>query len=95
MANVYDYIMSPVITEKATFLSESGKYTFQVLPKANKVLVKKSIEKIFAVKVKSVNILNQSGKVKKFKNILGKRSAVKKAIVTLDSGHSIDLGGAK
>jgi len=89
----YDLIKSPVVTEKSTILGEDGKYVFHVSPVANKILVKNAIEKIFGVKVKSVNILNQVGKEKRFKGTLGRRSDKKKAIVTLEKGHNIDLAG--
>jgi large subunit ribosomal protein L23 len=71
-ANKYDLIRKPIITEKSTFLVEVGKYVFEVVPNAEKGLVKKAIEEIFAVKVKSVNILNQKGKEKRFKGMIGR-----------------------
>jgi len=89
----YDLIRTPVITEKSTILGEQGKYVFDISPAADKSSVKKSIEEIFAVKVKSVNILNRKGKTKKFKGTIGRRSDAKKAIVTLEKDHSIDLAG--
>lgn len=89
----YDLIKKPIITEKSTILSEQGKYVFEVNPFANKLSVKKAIEEIFEVKVEAVNILNQKGKVKKFKGVLGRRSDIKKAIVTLAKNHTIDLAG--
>jgi len=89
----YDLIRSPIITEKTTILSEQKKYVFEVSPAATKPLIKKAIEEIFEVKVKSVNILNQKGKVKKFKGTLGRRSDIKKAIVTLSGDYSIDFAG--
>ena len=89
----YDLIRSPLVTEKTTILGEQGKYVFEVASAADKSSVKKAIEEIFEVKVKSVNILSQKGKVKRFKGTLGRRSDMKKAIVTLEKDHSIDLAG--
>ena len=89
----YDLIRKPLITEKSTILGEQNKHVFEVAPAANKGSIKKAIEEIFDVKVKSVNILNQKGKVKRFKGIIGRRSDVKKAIVTLETDHTIDLAG--
>lgn len=91
--NLYDVIRNPVVTEKTTMLSEYRKYTFKVLPEASKDLVKKAIELVFGVKVQKVNILNQKGKTKRFKGIMGRRSDLKKAIVTLEKDQSIDLAG--
>lgn len=89
----YDLIKKPLITEKSTALGEQNKYVFEVIPAANKHSIKKAIEEIFEVKVKAVNMLNQKGKVKKFKGIMGRRSDVKKAIVTLEKDYTIDLAG--
>jgi large subunit ribosomal protein L23 len=87
----YDVIRSPVITEKATMLSEHNKVVFQVAKTATKPQIKAAIEKLFDVKVKSVNTLVTDGKMKVFRGRLGQRSDVKKAIVTLEDGHSIDV----
>jgi large subunit ribosomal protein L23 len=89
----YDLIKKPIVTEKSTNLGEQDKYVFEVIPAANKRSVKKAIEEIFEVKVKAVNMLNQKGKVKKFKGVVGRRSDVKKAIVTLEKEYNIDLAG--
>ncbi len=89
----YDLIRKPIITEKSTILGEQGKYVFEVSPSSNKISIKKAIEEIFGVKVKAVNVLNQKGKVKRFRGIIGRRSDVKKAIVTLEKDHTIDLAG--
>ena len=72
---------------------EFCKYVFEVSPSSNKPSIKKAIEEIFGVKVKAVNVLNQKGKVKRFRGIMGRRSDVKKAIVTLEKDHTIDLAG--
>ena len=86
----YDLIRSPIITEKSTILGEQVKYVFEIAPAANKSSVKKAIEEIFDVKVKSVNTLNQVGKEKRFKGRVGRRSDKKKAIVTLEKDCTID-----
>ena len=87
----YQIILSPLVTEKSTQQSEYNKMVFSVSINATKLEVKSSIEKIFSVKVKSVNIIITKGKVKRFKGVLGKRSNTKKAIVTLAPGNTIDL----
>ena len=87
----YDVIRSPVITEKATYASEQNKVVFKVADTATKPQIKAAIEKLFDVKVKSVNTLVTEGKMKVFRGRLGQRSDVKKAVVTLEEGHSIDV----
>ena len=87
----YDVIVAPVITEKATMLSEHNKVVFKVARTATKPQIKAAIEKLFDVKVKSVNTIVTEGKVKVFRGRLGQRSDVKKAVVTLEEGHSIDV----
>ena len=87
----YDIILSPVITEKATTASEHNKVLFEVAGHATKPQIKEAVEKLFDVKVKSVNTLNRIGKWKVFKNRLGKQSDFKRAIVTLEEGHKIDV----
>lgn len=87
----YDIILSPVITEKATIASEFNKVTFKVAPNATKPQIKEAVEKLFDVKVKSVNTLTRKGKTRMFRNIRGQRSDVKRAIVTLEEGHKIDV----
>jgi len=88
---LYDIIKSPVITEKATLLSEHNKVVFKVASTATKPQIKEAVEKLFDVKVKSVNTLVTKGKVKIFRGTRGQRSDVKKAIVTLEEGQSIDV----
>ena len=89
--NLYDKILSPVVTEKSTSLSELNKVVFKVHIKANKKNIKKSIEKIFKVNVTKVNIINKRSRKKisrgKKQTILG----YKKAIITLKKGQNIDL----
>ncbi len=87
----YDVIVSPVITEKATALSEQNKVVFRVRKDATKPQIKEAVEKLFDVKVVSVNTLTTKGKVKMFRGVRGQRSDVKKAIVTLAEGQSIDV----
>jgi Ribosomal protein L23 len=87
----YQVILSPLVTEKSTQLSEFNKMVFSVPVNATKLEVKLSIEKIFSVKVKTVNTILRKGKLKRFKGVLGRRSNTKKAIVTLAPGNTIDL----
>jgi len=87
----YDVIVSPVITEKATIASEQNKVVFRVAKTATKPQIKDAVEKLFDVKVTSVNTLVRKGKVKRFKGVRGVQSDVKKAVVTLAEGHSIDV----
>ena len=87
----YDIIVSPVITEKATMASEYNKVVFKVARKASKPQIKEAIEKLFDVKVKSVNTLVRKGKTKVFRGNFGSQSDVKRAIVTLEEGHRIDV----
>jgi large subunit ribosomal protein L23 len=88
---MYDLILGPVITEKSTQASEHNQVTFRVRSEATKPQVKEAVEGLFGVKVKAVNTLNQKGKVKRFRGRIGKRNDVKKAIVTLVEGDSIDV----
>ena len=87
----YKTIIKPIVTEKATKLSEFNKVVFLVSESSNKLEIRYAVEKIFSVKVNSVNIIKIKGKSKRFKGIMGKRNDIKKAIVTLESGNTIDL----
>jgi large subunit ribosomal protein L23 len=87
----YDTILAPVITEKATLLSEQNKVVFQVAGDASKDEIAAAVEALFKVNVTKVNTLNVKGKTKRFRGIIGRRSDVKKAIVTLAEGQSIDI----
>ena len=87
----YDVIKSPVITEKATTASERNQFVFKVALDATKPQIKKAIEQLFNVKVKSVNTLIRMGKTRTFKGKTGEMSDVKKAVVTLVEGSSIDF----
>ena len=87
----YDVILSPVITEKATIASEHNQVIFKVAPTATKPQIKEAVEKLFDVKVKRVNTLVRKGKTKVFRGNFGSQSDVKRAIVTLEEGHRIDV----
>ena len=87
----YDVIVSPAITEKSTMASEQNQVVFNVAKKATKPQIKSAIEALFGVKVTGVNTLVRKGKVKRFRGNVGRQADVKKAIVTLADGHSIDV----
>lgn len=89
--NHYGAILSPVITEKSTAASEHNQVVFKVPLSATKPEIKAAIEGLFKVKVMAVNTITTKGKVKRFKGFVSKRSDVKKAIVTLAEGQSIDV----
>lgn len=87
-----DILLAPVVSEKSYGLLDEGKYTFIVDPRANKTEIKIAVERVFGVKVASVNTLNRKGKTRRTKFGLGKRKNTKRAIVTLKEG-SIDIFG--
>jgi large subunit ribosomal protein L23 len=87
----YDVIRTPVITEKATAASEHNKVIFNVAAKATKNDIKTAVEQLFGVKVKTVNTLVRKGKRKAFRGRIATLGDVKKAIVTLEDGQSIDV----
>jgi large subunit ribosomal protein L23 len=87
----YDVILSPVITEKSTRLSEVNQVVFKVARDATKPQIKKAVETLFKVKVKSVNTIKTKGKLKAWRGKRYEKSDVKKAIVTLAEGHQIDV----
>jgi large subunit ribosomal protein L23 len=87
----YDVIVSPAITEKSTMASEQNQVVFNVAKKATKPEIKAAIEALFGVKVTGVNTLIRKGKVKRFRGTIGRQSDVKKAVVTLADGQSIDV----
>ncbi len=89
---MYDIISSPVVTEKSTMGSQYGQVTFRVPKTATKPQIKAAVETLFGVKVTGVNTLVQNGKTKRFKGTIGRRSDVKKAVVTLEEGQTIDVG---
>jgi large subunit ribosomal protein L23 len=87
----YDTILAPVITEKATLLSEHNKVVFRVAMESTKEDIASAVEELFKVKVTKVNTLIQKGKSKRFRGHMGRRNDIKKAIVTLEEGQSIDI----
>jgi large subunit ribosomal protein L23 len=87
----YRILQRPVITEKSTNGSAFGQVTFVVAPDATKPEIKQAVEKVFGVTVKNVNTTTLKGKVKRFKGVLGVRSDMKKAIVTLAEGQTLDV----
>mgnify|MGYP006205143255 FL=1 len=89
--HLYDTIISPVVTEKSTNLSEQNKIVFKVSDKLNKIILKKNIEKIFKVNVIKVNIINKQPRKKIAKGKKVKIQGYKKAIITLKKGQNIDL----
>ncbi len=88
---LYEVIRRPIVTEKSTLGSEHNQVSFQVPLDASKPEIKAAVEELFKVKVRGVNTLRQQGKVKRFRGRLGKRVGIKKAYVTLEEGHSIDV----
>ena len=87
----YDVIVSPAITEKSTMASEQNQVVFNVAKKATKPEIKAAVEALFSVKVTAVNTLVRKGKLKRFRGTVGRQSDVKKAVVTLADGQSIDV----
>lgn len=87
----YDVIVSPAITEKSTLVSEQNQVIFNVAKRASKPEIKAAVEALFGVKVTAVNTLLRKGKVKRFRGFSGRQADVKKAIVTLADGQSIDV----
>ena len=87
----YDVIRSPIVTEKSTMASEHGQVVFEVAVDATKPEIKAAVEALFSVKVKAVNTSIRKGKVKRFRGRPGVRNDVKKAVVTLVDGQSIDI----
>ncbi len=90
-ARHYDTIVSPIITEKSTIISEHNQVIFEVPLTATKPEIKEAVETLFKVSVTAVNTLRMKGKTKRFRGIPGKRKSIKKAIVTLKDGDTIDL----
>jgi large subunit ribosomal protein L23 len=88
---MYELVRAPVITEKSTAITEFNQITFKVPLDATKPEIKAAVEGLFDVKVTAINTLRQKGKVKRFRGIKGRRNDVKKAIVTLAEGQSIDV----
>jgi len=88
---IYELLRAPVVTEKSTLGSEHNQVTFRVPMDASKPEIKAAVEELFKVKVKAVNTLRQNGKAKRFRGRPGRRPDFKKAYVTLEEGHSIDV----
>lgn len=88
---MHDMLIKPVITEKTTMMMSEGKYTFRVPLQANKIEIRKAVETVFGVKVKSVNTIRMMGKFKRMGKYVGKRPDYKKAIVTLREGETIEF----
>ena len=86
----FEVIRSPLISEKATFVSQFNYYVFKVSNDSSKLEIKQAVQNLFKVEVKSVNTLIQKGKQKRFRGKIGKRSAIKKAFVKLADGQTID-----
>ena len=87
---MYEVVRNPLISEKSTFISQFNYYVFKVSKFSTKSEIKQAVEKIFKVKVKNVNTLNQKGKRKVFRNKKGIRPSIKKAFVKLEDGNTID-----
>lgn len=87
----FDTLIAPVITEKSTIASENNQVVFRVPLTATKPEIAEAVEALFKVKVKAVNTLRAKGKIKQFRGRAYTRSTVKKAVVTLEEGHSIDI----
>ncbi|MFE5776150.1 50S ribosomal protein L23 [Brachybacterium sp. NPDC056505] len=87
-----DIVLAPIVSEKSYGLMDEGKYTFEVDPRANKTEIKIAIEKIFDVKVASVNTINRQGKARRTRYGTGKRKDTKRAVITLTDG-TIDIFG--
>ncbi len=90
-AHHYDAVVAPVITEKSTILSEQNKVVFRTPLNATKPQIKAAVEALFGVTVKSVNTIRVKGKTKRFRGVPGVRPDVKKAVVTLEEGQTIDV----
>ena len=86
----FDVLLGPIVTEKATSLSEHGQIVFKVRIDATKVQIRRAVERLFDVKVTRVNTIRVTGKTKLFRQTLGRRSNYKKAVVTLAEGQNID-----
>lgn len=93
-SRLYQVILSPVVSEKATFIAEKNEQiAFAVAKDATKPEIKAAVELLFKVQVESVQVLNQAGKVKRFGKFMGKRASVKKAYVSLKPGQEINFAG--
>ena len=91
--NIYNIIKNPVVTEKTTKIAENNQFVFKVDVSSSKESIKMAVEKIFKVKVKSINTIKIKGKTKIFKGTKGRRADYKKAIVSLKEGENLDYSG--
>ena len=91
MTSSHQILVRPIITEKNTLLNEKGKYTFEVLPDANKIEIKRAVEEIFRVRVTTVNVMRVPGKMRRMGRTSGMTRSWKKAVVTLEPGQRIEL----
>lgn len=91
IAPAHDIIIRPIITEKSSSLMSMNKYTFEVLPKANKIEIRKAVEEVFKVKVTSVHTMKIKGKPKRMGRFFGHSRSWKKAIVSLAAGEHIEF----
>ena len=89
--DLYDVLVRPIVTEKSTIAAEQNKVVFEISPTATKTTVKQAVEGLFNVKVTKVNTINIDGKTKRFRGTKGKRNDLRKAMVTLAEGQSIDI----
>lgn len=89
----FNTVERPIVSEKSMLAMENNQYVFAVNKKATKLQIKRAVEKVFGVKVSNINTLNTKGKAKRTRNMLGKRSDIKKAYVTLQPGETIELVG--
>ena len=94
MKTGHDIILAPVVSEKSyDLIDHNNSYTFEVDPRSNKEEIRDAVENVFDVKVLRVNTMNRKGKTKRYGYKLGKRKDIKRAVVTLAEGDSIDLFG--
>ena len=91
LKEIYKILVRPHISEKATYLSDEGSYTFEIYPWANKIQVKNAVSNLYGVKVKDVNIINIKPKKRFLRGLEGAKTGYKKAIVTLERGEKIEL----
>ena len=89
--SVYEVLLSPLVSEKATMISEQNKVVFKVHKNATKLQVSKAIEAVYKTKPVAVNIINTLGKTKRFRGVIGRRNHEKKAIVTMPADHKIEI----
>jgi large subunit ribosomal protein L23 len=91
MATSHQILVRPIITEKNALLNDRGKYTFEVLPDANKIEIKRAVEEVFKVRVTGVNVMRVPGKQRRMGRTFGMTRSWKKAVVTLEPGQRIEL----